>query len=316
MSHAKTWPEFEQLMEKLQRVFFPNSTVQRNVRIHGQHSRRMREIDIAIRQKVGIQNLLIIVECKQWRRKIDVKAVEAFASVRQDVGAHMAMMIASEGFSRSAKHMADAKQISLYTYRDTRQDDWPNGLIVPVVHEQWTLKLIAFYIMRSSGERENLTSDLILDLHDNRTGKEMLPSGICQRLWAEQAKKIPGRYCWEFPCSTGDSNVLNDKLGLGFETFLRTTSRVGRLYFTGLVDQASGYAIAPGFRVEIEDPPVEVVSQAVGLKEHFKFALVMESIAMETVDRKAQKAQELISEGHLYLEVKTNSSMTIPIKAD
>ena len=61
-----TWQEFETLVEKLTRSFHPKCVVTRNDHIFGKNSQRERQIDVSIRHKEGIFDLLIVVECKRY----------------------------------------------------------------------------------------------------------------------------------------------------------------------------------------------------------------------------------------------------------
>ena len=63
--------------------------------------------------------MLIIVECKKWNAKLNVKAVEAFAGVKNDVGAHIGVMVSTAGFSKTAYRVAQQANINLYRYADT-----------------------------------------------------------------------------------------------------------------------------------------------------------------------------------------------------
>ncbi len=133
MPSGPHWKEFEHIIERLQRAFHPGADIQSDVRLPGRNSGVLRQIDIAVKQKVGAETLLIVVECKHWGRKVDVKAVEAFAGVKEDVGAHCGVMISARGFSNGAENLAERKQISLYRYRDTNKEAWPNGMKIAVI---------------------------------------------------------------------------------------------------------------------------------------------------------------------------------------
>src|SRR5436309_2741660 len=61
------WKQFEDLVERLHRAFHPNAAITRNDHILGKDSGRSREIDIAIRYKLGATELLLIVDCKNVR---------------------------------------------------------------------------------------------------------------------------------------------------------------------------------------------------------------------------------------------------------
>ena len=76
------WKEFEDLVERLQRSFHPGAVVTRNDHVRGRNSQSLRQIDISIRQKVGIHDILIIIDCKKRSRKIDIGGVSEFAGLQ------------------------------------------------------------------------------------------------------------------------------------------------------------------------------------------------------------------------------------------
>lgn len=98
----KDWEIYEeQIFEKLRKEF-PNSNILKNQKIIGKYSKRSRQIDILVKSKIIGKELIVIVDCKKFKKKIDVKAVESFIGFTEDVGAHVGIMITNEGFTNSA----------------------------------------------------------------------------------------------------------------------------------------------------------------------------------------------------------------------
>lgn len=312
MIESPPWKEFEAVIERLQRAFHPDAAIERNARLVGANSKRPRQIDIAIRQKFGPSAILVIVECKHWTRKIDVKAVEAFAGVKEDVGAHAAMMISAKGFTRGARNSAERKQINLYTFRDTTKEKWPNGLKVPVALEAWILKPLAFHVKGASGETITFKSDSDFKLHDRRTLKETTLPQLCRTLWTAHEPKTEGEFFWEIACGERSTGQMPDKLVVGFRTKLRRTLRQGRFHFTGIVDESRAEAHAPGFRIEVIDAPKEVAhGQPMFTEKHAGFGLMMNTIIVDTAHRPTQALHTAILSG--YLELTVESKHAIPI---
>src|SRR4051794_38934892 len=102
-----TWQEFEALVERLHRGLHRGAKITRDDRILGVNSRCKRQIDIAIRHKVGPNDILIIVECKRRSRKVDIDGMNAFAAAREDVRAHLGIMVSEKGFTNGARHIAE-----------------------------------------------------------------------------------------------------------------------------------------------------------------------------------------------------------------
>jgi hypothetical protein len=314
MSPGPPWKEFEEIVERLQRAFHPGAKIERNVKLTGRDSQRPRQIDISIRQTVGVQEILIIVECKHWSRKIDVKAVEAFAGVKEDVGAHSGMMISTRGFSEGAQNLADKKQISLFTFRDTKKENWPSGLKVPVIVEVWVLKPLALYIKRASGERTVLTSDKELKMCDSKTGKKNNVAELMMTCWQEHEPKQDGDVFWEIPAGEKKDGALADSLGIGFSAKFYRDYREGRLNFQGVVDGKQTAAHMQGFEIETVESPQSISrDEPVFRAGHAGFGVLITTMHVETSDLPSRARQQAILQGQYHLSVKTNSAIRIAL---
>src|SRR5438552_5617270 len=102
----KKWHQFEELIADLHKGFHPGARIGRHEKILGQNSGTMREIDICIRQRIGIQELLIVVDCKKRSRKVDVIGMDAFIGLKKDVCANVGVIVSEKGFSKPALRVA------------------------------------------------------------------------------------------------------------------------------------------------------------------------------------------------------------------
>lgn len=115
----KPGEDLEDLTEAIFRILTSNPfesgrvIVERNVRLVG--SDGPRQIDIVIRTTAGPIELTTIIECKDLRRRVDVKTVDALHSVAQDVNASRAVLVSRAGFSRTAAQKAKRLGMALYT---------------------------------------------------------------------------------------------------------------------------------------------------------------------------------------------------------
>jgi hypothetical protein len=66
----------------------PDAEVLHDVKLDGRFSNTKRQIDVLVRQRVGQYEMLIVIDCKDYARPLDVKAVEEFHGLCDDVGAH------------------------------------------------------------------------------------------------------------------------------------------------------------------------------------------------------------------------------------
>lgn len=72
-----------------------------------------RQIDVVVRSAVGPVDVLTIVECKDYARKVTVPVVDAFHSVLRDVGAHKGVIVTRRGYSGTAIKKAQRLGITL-----------------------------------------------------------------------------------------------------------------------------------------------------------------------------------------------------------
>ncbi len=80
------WKKFEALVTLIQKSLAPNVLVTSNDKIRGK-SGTDRQIDISLRAKVAQFDLLIVLDCKDYSNPVDIKDVESFAGMVEDVSA-------------------------------------------------------------------------------------------------------------------------------------------------------------------------------------------------------------------------------------
>jgi hypothetical protein len=97
------WRQFEQLAASIQSELAPDAKVTANAKLIGK-SGTLRQIDILIEQTAGQYELRIAVDCKDYKDPVDVKDVEAFLGLLEDVGAHKGAMIAATVLPERQKH--------------------------------------------------------------------------------------------------------------------------------------------------------------------------------------------------------------------
>jgi len=133
MTDKIKWKKFEDLAARIQQSLSPEAEVKQNEYILGKRSKRQRQIDIALRKSVGQYELLIIIDCKDNKRPVDVKGVEGFIGLTKDVGANKGAIISAKGFTKSAYRRAIDAGIDLYTLVDAEAEEWQSYFTVPVL---------------------------------------------------------------------------------------------------------------------------------------------------------------------------------------
>jgi hypothetical protein len=138
------WKEFEKLVARIQADFIGTGVVTHDDKLMGAISGVERQIDISIRSKVGQYDILIVIDCKDYGRPLDVTDIEQFRGLSRDVRANKAAMVAAKGFSAAAQTVAVHAGIELYTVVDTGDHPWKTGVSVPALYERSGITEIGF----------------------------------------------------------------------------------------------------------------------------------------------------------------------------
>jgi hypothetical protein len=137
MPDEAKWKRFEKKAFDIQKsISAANTDIKFNDSIPGMDSKTNRQIDISIRTKVGSYPILVIVECKDYKDPVDVKAVEAFVSVVRDVRANKGAMISAKGFTEAARTLAEHHNIDILRLIDTESVDWQTDVFLPSLLER------------------------------------------------------------------------------------------------------------------------------------------------------------------------------------
>jgi hypothetical protein len=136
MEVTAKWKRFEELVAHVQRSLAPGAIVEHDARLPGQRSGASRQIDILIRVHVGQFELLVVIDCKDYSTTVDVKAVEEFIGLVDDVRGNKGAIVASSGFSNAARRRAREAGIDLYRFVDAESEDWSTLVTAPVVVDE------------------------------------------------------------------------------------------------------------------------------------------------------------------------------------
>lgn len=81
--------------------------IRTDVKIEGRLSKVPRQVDIYVEGTVSeIADVAIVLDCKCFSKKVDVKDMEAFLGMVEDIGANMGMLVTTVGFTPGAKRRA------------------------------------------------------------------------------------------------------------------------------------------------------------------------------------------------------------------
>lgn len=181
------WRRFEKLVARVQRELSPQAQVTHNEMIRGRKTGEMRQVDVAIRTKVGQFPLLIAVDCKDLSRPAIVTHVEAFAGLLDDIGANKGALVASNGFSAAAKKRATEAGIDLYRLVDAEDHDWRAYVTIPILfHDLILVGFQATLQFRSEPEPGFKADDPqaieLLDANGHSVGS---PLDLLRELWKD-----------------------------------------------------------------------------------------------------------------------------------
>jgi hypothetical protein len=141
LTKMKSYRELEILVAQIQKQLAPNAEIFHNVKFIGLRSKRKRQIDVLVTQQIGQYPIQIVIECKDYKAPVDVKGVEEFSGLLEDVAAQRSVMVCPAGFTAAAKTRAADKQIDLYSPVDTDPHKWQASPTIPAICDYRTAAL-------------------------------------------------------------------------------------------------------------------------------------------------------------------------------
>ena len=190
-----SWQRFERLVASVHAAEQQGADVRWNDTIAG------RQFDVTVRFEAGVYKYLTVVECKDTRRKVEVKDVEAFVTKSRRAKANKAIMVARSGFQSGCFEEAEISGIELFTLKEL--DDLPDGVIdlgfIPTLHT-YDFRLVGVSETISLPEHRNILPFLIketrLSWSANTVTLEQLLNTILERLWQKatneaQEERLP-----------------------------------------------------------------------------------------------------------------------------
>ena len=108
-----TWQEYEKIVYKNISDNYPNAKLEFNSKLLGKYSKNKRQCDIIIREQIHNVEYLTLVDAKYYNKKIDVKAVESFISMAEDINADKGILVTPLGYSKSAYNRAENDKYSI-----------------------------------------------------------------------------------------------------------------------------------------------------------------------------------------------------------
>lgn len=125
--NSRAGSEYETIVASFHRQFAADAVVTENEMING------RQIDVAIRKNVAGHDVLIIIECKDYKRRVEVGKVDELIGKMTDVRASKAVLVSDSGFTQGAITRAENDgRIELSSVIDTNNSKLRSRLTIPV----------------------------------------------------------------------------------------------------------------------------------------------------------------------------------------
>ncbi|NIY76976.1 restriction endonuclease [Thalassospira sp. HF15] len=178
------YQKLEELVFNIQRELAPEAEIVHDAKMMGRHSKRLRQVDVLMTQRCAQFTIQIAIECKDYARPLDVKGVETFAGLLDDIGVHQGVLVCPKGFTKSAKTRAKAFKISLYSPADTSNHKWTVNAKIPAICDYRAAK-ISFGIETSAPLPLMLPPNFPFEVkvHDSLDNELDTPFSIASKTW-------------------------------------------------------------------------------------------------------------------------------------
>jgi hypothetical protein len=257
------WEQLEHLVVSIQQQLSPDATVSHNVKLDGIDSETKRQIDVLVEQNIGQYQMRIVIDCKDYSKPVDVKGIEEFQGLVQDVRAQKGALVCPSGYTKSAKRRAKKLQIDLYSPVDTDPHKWQAVISAPVLCDFRNV-FMGFAIKCSAPKPIMIPQEFYnLPVQDENGAILGTALEVAQQNWNDGV----------FPSDVGEHNdvsIFGDKTVLidnGYDDTVEVTLEVRllvkrQLYLghlpidslKGLKDEHSGHVVTNAFTTGVLDP--------------------------------------------------------------
>jgi hypothetical protein len=129
----KAGKEYELIVAAIHRQFDDAAEVKCDESIIGVESGIQRQIDVVVRNNIAGYDVLIIVECKDYKKSVDIGRVDELIGKMRDVKAQMAVLVSDSGFTEGAIRRASGDgHIRLVSVIDTMNGKLRSRIALPV----------------------------------------------------------------------------------------------------------------------------------------------------------------------------------------
>lgn len=104
------WKDYEKEIYEIFRSEYPEAEITFDARKPGRYSKVDRQCDVLIEDYIAGNRMTIVVDAKFFGQKVDVKDVECFIGMLEDIGAHKGLLVTQCGYSEAALNRAQNGQ--------------------------------------------------------------------------------------------------------------------------------------------------------------------------------------------------------------
>lgn len=201
------WKKYEKEIYEHFLSQYPDAEITLDARKIGLYSKVERQIDILVEQYIAGNRLSIALDGKYYNKKVDVKAVESFIGMLEDIGAHKGLLISNKGFTEGAYNRAHFG---------------PSDIELDILNFSELQKFQAYGAFPYSGNNAVMLSAPFGWIIDGFKSQDWLASIYQQRLTLDQAMQNKEFMYVQFWDRTKENHTLDDLLKLQEEIFKET----------------------------------------------------------------------------------------------
>lgn len=201
------WKKYEKEIYEHFLSQYPDAEITLDARKIGLYSKIERQIDILVEQYIAGNRLSIALDGKYYNKKVDVKAVESFIGMLEDIGAHKGLLISNKGFTEGAYNRAHFG---------------PSDIELDILNFSELQKFQAYSAFPYSGNNAVMLSAPFGWIIDGFKSQDWLASIYQQRLTLDQAMQNKEFMYVQFWDRTKENHTLDNLLKLQEEIFKET----------------------------------------------------------------------------------------------
>jgi hypothetical protein len=133
---TKAGTEYQELTALVAKALDPNADIKIGQWIEGPDGNR--EVDVEVRGKIDGEPHFILIECKDWKRPVDIQEIDKLDSKRRDLAADAAMIYSNSGFTKKALRKAERLGIDAVSAIAAG-----NQLVRPVIERELVAKALS-----------------------------------------------------------------------------------------------------------------------------------------------------------------------------